>query len=316
MGKLCANFNLFGMSHITLMLVSIVLSVALVLLLKKLDGRTRTYVNWGLIGTMGLLVVLEFIGLLATGGDFFESLPVSPWSIFVYIAIFVQITQRDSWIKFGYFIVVPLSVISLFVTPNYLTTASAWSLQALSYFLTNGLLVSYYILQLIWSGEYLSKKDILTSFLNYIIIVACVHIFNVILRFTTLGVHANYFGTMGEEYDILNKLLYKFIEVPLVHQLPFFALIIGLGFLLILPFDMLKTKKDRQDQLEELVALGNLKAQQNFRKTGHKGGSQILVNSAEKAKPSVPKNSTNNLNTSGFVSVNKQVNVNKDEDNK
>ena len=172
-----------------------------------------------------------------------------------------------------------------------------------------------------WLEDYLTKKDIFTSFLNYVIIVAFVHIFNIILRFTTLGVHANYFGTMGEEYDVINQMLSKLTEVifkqevPLVHQLPLFAVILGIEFLMILPFHIFKTKKDRKNQLEEIVALGNLKAQQNFRKTGSKG-SQILVNSAEKARPSTPKKSTSDIFKSGFVSVNKQVQVNNDEENK
>ena len=65
--------------------------------------------------------------------------------------------------------------------------------------------------------------------------------------------------------------------------------------------------------MEELVALGNLKAQQEYRKSGKKsGGSQILVNSAEKAKPATPKNVTNKT-SSGFVSVTKEVKVHKDD---
>ena len=67
--------------------------------------------------------------------------------------------------------------------------------------------------------------------------------------------------------------------------------------------------------MEELVALGNLKAQQEYRNSRKLRGSQVLLNSTEKAKPSTPKNVTNKT-SSGFVSVNKEVKVHKDEDNK
>lgn len=317
MGNLCAVFKIFGLSHILIMLLGIVIATTLILVCRKFDGKVQKNTSWVLIGIMCLLVVLEMIGMLISKVKFFECLPLNSWSVFVYLSIFIQITERENWIKFGYFIIVPLSVIALFITPNYLTLTSSWSISVISYFFTNAILIAYYILKLIWSDEYLSKKDILNCFLNYVIIMSITHILNVILRFTTLAVHANYMGTMGEEYDVLNKLLYTLIKVPFVHQLPFYVLVLGIGYLMILPFDVLKSKKDRADQMEELVALGNLKAQQDYIKSRkRRTASQILVNSESKAKPAAPKNVNTSSNSSGFVSVNKQVNVNKDSDNK
>ena len=315
MENLCASFTLFGASHWVLMLLAIITAVTLVFVMKNFNDKKIKTSGWGLVGVMLGLTVLEFVGRLIGGGEFFESLPLDPVNIFVFLCVFVQLKDSLSWIKFGYFISLPVATIGLFIVPNYITLMSSWSLTAIAYFLTIGVVSGYSILQLLWSEEYVAKKDILNSFINYIIIVAFVHIFNVILRFTTLGVHANYFGTMGEEYDVINKLLYKLIPVPFLHQLPIFAVVLGIGFLLIIPFDIFKTKKDRQNQMEELVALGNLKAQQDYRKSGKTGASQILVNSAEKAKPATPKNVTNKT-SSGFVSVTKEVQVHKDTDNK
>ncbi len=314
MEKLCATFTMFGASHWVLMLLAIAMSVALVFVLRKSEAKRKTQARWAIVGVMCLLVMLEFVGLLVSGGDFMECLPLSPINVFVFISLFIQIKESENWIKFGYFITVPVSVIGLFVVPNYLTMTGAWSISVMSYFVSIGLVVAYSVLQIMWFEDYLNKKDIFNSFINYIIIVAIVHILNVILRFTTLAVHANYFGTMGEEYDIVNKLLYRFIEIPLVHQLPIFAIVIGIGFLLIIPFDIFKTKKDRANQMEELVALGNLKAQQEYRNSRKLRGSQVLLNSNEKAKPNTPKN-VNNKSSSGFVSVTKEVKVHKDEDN-
>ena len=270
MGNLCATFTPFGASHWVLMLLAVTIAVVLVFTMKNFNDKLIKKSGWGMLGTMLALVGLEFIGRVAGGGEFFESLPLEPVNLFVLLCLFVQLKDDVSWIKFGYFISLPVSVIGLFIVPNYLTLMGSWSIAAMAYFLTIGVLCGYCILQLMWAEEYLSKKDILNSFINYVIVIAFVHIFNVILRFTTLGVHANYCGTMGEEYDAINKLLYRFIEVPFLHQLPYFAVVLGIGFLLIIPFDIFKTKKDRQDQMEELVALGNLKAQQDFRKSGKK----------------------------------------------
>ena len=64
--------------------------------------------------------------------------------------------------------------------------------------------------------------------------------------------------------------------------------------------------------MEELVALGNLKAQQEYRKSRNSSGSQILIRSEDKARPTNAKNVVNKT-SSGFVSVNKEVKVNRDD---
>ena len=71
------------------------------------------------------------------------------------------------------------------------------------------------------------------------------HIFNIILRFTGIGIHANYFGTMGDSYDILIGWLHSRmpvtatnVAVPLLCIIPLIALLVGVEFLLVLPFEM------------------------------------------------------------------------------
>ena len=216
-----------------------------------------------------------------------------------------------SWIVFGYFISLPISFLGLLIVPNYLTGMGMWSLGVVAYFLTIGVLMGYVILQILWAEEYLTKKDVINSFVNYVIIISFVHIINVILRFSTLAVHANYGGTIGEEYDALNKWLYSMINIPLLHQLPMWIVILVVEFLLLIPFGVFSVRKNNRSEMEEIVALGNLKAQQNHGSFGRSGGSQVLVNSSEKARPSTPKNVTNR-SSSGFVSVTKEVKVNKD----
>ena len=82
-------------------------------------------------------------------------------------------------------------------------------------------------------------------------------------------------------------------------------------FLLILPFDLFKTRRQAQENLEELIALGNMKKQQEARaRTKRRTKSQILVNSDIKARPDVAKRVNYTSTGSGFVSTQKEINVN------
>ena len=121
-----------------------------------------------------------------------------------------------------------------------------------------------------------------------------------------------------ETYDMARTLiawLYTLIPVPLVCLLPLIALLVGVEFLLILPFDLIKTKKQKQSQIEELIALGNLKEQQEYRKKHKTSKSQILVRSATKATPQTQKN-VRHSSDDGFVATTKEVKVNKEHNDK
>lgn len=304
--------NMFSTMHIIYLLVAIILPVVLILVLRLIPDKARKYCKIGIISVMLLFVVLDFVGRLIAKQGIFDSLPVDSFHLFVYISLFVTITNKNSWIKFAYFIILPLSVLALFFPPKNICDIGEANLSIISYFLINSLLIAYSIINIFWEDIYLYKKDILNSTINYIIIVASFHLINVFFRFTTIAVHSNYFGTMGEEYNTLVNFLYSLIPVPLAQLLPLFAVLVGVEFLLLLPFELVRNKKDRNAQYEEIVALGNLKAQQKLRENAKKHSeSQILVNSSEKAKPNKPKN-TNNTPKGGFVSVNKQVEVNYD----
>ena len=310
MEKLCATIKLFGTMHIVLIVSAILICVGLVFLLRKLSDSFKRYIALGLLGVGVLFIVLEFVGRIITGGEVFESLPIFAFDIFLYICIYNQFAKKEGWLKFLYLVVLPLSVISLFVVPNFYITNNA-TLSFLSYFFINIVLIVYSLLQVLWSEVEITFKDVLNAVLSYVIIFAFVHILNVIFRFTLLGTDANYWGSMGEDYDAIIGLLYSLISVPFVHVLPWFVIVLGLGYLLVLPFSLLKTSREKQSLYEELIALGNMKAQQSQRKAG-KSASQILVRGAEKAKPKEQKNVYNNT-SSGFVSVNKQVKVNNEQ---
>lgn len=310
---MCEMFSTFGVSHFIYILIALVIASVLVVTLRKVREDFQKYVGIILTVLMGVFVILDVVGMVSAVDNMWEHLPLNLYHIFVYLAIYTEITKSSSWTKFGYFVVLPISFLALFFPPNIYTAMSQTSISVLSYFIINGLLCAYSILRLIWNDEYASKRDILNSTMNLGIILAIVHIINVLLRFTVLGTDANYCGTMGEKFDMIIGLVDNLIPVPFVNLIPLVAVLVGIEFLLLLPFDIVKTRKDRQEQYEELVALGNLKAQAKYRKSGR---SQILLNSQEKAKPNIQKSTTTSLHRDGFVSINREVTVNKDREDK
>ena len=148
MGNLCA-FKLFGLPHIVYLLMSIAIAVIMIIVCRKLDGRLRKIVGISLLSVTGLFAILEFVGRLIAKAEVFENLPLFIWDVFLGICIFVEFTDRESWVKFAYFIIVPISAIGLFVVPNFYTTLGNASLSIISYFLINILICYYYFLKLI-----------------------------------------------------------------------------------------------------------------------------------------------------------------------
>lgn len=312
MGNLCAVFKLFDLTYFIFIILSLGIIIPLTFVFRKFEKDTRKYTNITLLSVMVLFVILEYVGRIITakGFNFFEMLPIEIFHIFVYLSIYTFFAKHSSWIKFGYCVIIPLSVLSLIFIPNYYLNR-ALSLELVAFIVINICLILYSIVNLFWSDEELYKKDILNCFVNFIIIVCVAHLVNVFLRFSEWGVHVNYMGSMGEDYDIIVGWLYSLIPVPLVCIMPIFAILVGIQFLMILPFEMLKSKKEKQSQIEELVALGNMKAQQEYRNKHKKSKiqSQVLLRSETKARPVEDKKVTHSKND-GFVVVNKQVQVN------
>lgn len=310
MENLCATFQLFRVAHFAYIFMAIGIAVGLIFAFRKKSDDFCKWVGIVLVSLAGLFAVLDFVGKIFVVDNVFEHLPINPYHIFAYLCIFVEITKNASWTKFAYLIIVPVSALSLFFVPNIYKSMGMVSISVISYFLLNAILVAYSVLKILWTDEYLSKKDILSITMDFTIIVAIAHIINVFFRFTVIGTEANYFGTMGEEYDILIGLLSRLIPIPFVNIIPLIAVIVGIEFLLFLPFDIMKTKQDNREQLEEIVALGNLKAQARFRKNNK---SQVLVRGENKARPEVQKTARSSAHKDGFVSINKEITVNKDD---
>jgi len=271
-----------------------------------------------LLGAMLFFVVLEFVGRIIAIDKFkiFNHLPLNAFQVFVFIAIFTHFSRRLSWIKFGYLIVAPISLISIIFVPSIYTTMGSFSLSIVSYMIINALLIVYSIISMLYTRYDLEHRDVLNSLINLIIISAGAHIINVILRFTAWGLKADYFGTMAEGYNTYITWMSKIIPIPFVVMIPLFAAMFGVSYLVKIPFDVIKSRKEKQEQLEEIIALGNLKEQQKYREEQReqkKAKSQVLVRPETKAMPNTPKNSaaptTTATSRENFVKTSKEVKV-------
>lgn len=309
-------FSLFSWVHFLYLIISIGLPVGLFFVLRNFrTNKEQMIAERILLGTALLFAVLEYVGRIISLGDkfnFFENLPLNAFQVFLFVGIYAHFSRKIGWIKFGYLIALPMTILSLMIVPNFYTTVQAFSLPIISYMLLGSVLVTYFLMSLVYTRHDIEHKDILNSVVTYIILVAIAHIINVFLRFTAWGLNADYFGTMAESYDVLIGLIAKLIPVPFVVMLPIFALAIGLSYLAKLPFDVLKSRREKKEQLEEIIALGNLKEQQKYRedeRANRKSKSQILVRSEEKAMPTTPKADKNINIKEGFVKANKDVAV-------
>ena len=137
-----------------------------------------------------------------------------------------------------------------------------------------------------------------------------------LLAFFYLDKHEKYNTTLTRSitciiFSVLSVIAAIFTWNSIYCLLPLIAILVGIEFLLILPFDLIKTKKQKQSQIEELIALGNLKEQQEFRKKHKTSKSQILVRSETKATPQAQKN-VRNSSDDGFVATTKEVKINKE----
>lgn len=313
MGRLCANFKVFGGAYFIYLLLAIAIIVTLVLLLRKLNKDKRRIVEIVLVSLIGLFVILEFVGKMVAmpGYKLGDNLPLNIIDVFAVVALLVLLGHKSTWTKFSYFIITPVCGYSLIFMPKMYETMSAVSLSIVSFVLVNALLLAYGLLNLFWTEEYLEKKDIVNVTTNFLIILAFAHIINVFFRFTTFGLGANYCGTMGENFDTILGWLGSLISWPFVSMLPLIAVLVGVEFLLVLPFDMLNVRRQKQEKLDEMVALGNMKAQQQYRQAHTRTSSQILLH-GEKAKPNKDKDVYNSTSKDDFVKMNKEVKVNKE----
>jgi len=313
-------YRIFGWQYFLQLFIAIAIIVALVLVLRKFTDKSKRIAQISLVSCLGFFVVMEYIGRILMISDFRlgDQLPINTFQVFVYISIIIFFIKKASWTKFVYLIIAPVSAYGLFFTPEVYCLGGSFSLAVISYVMINAILIANAILNMIWADEELEKRDILDASITFVVIVAIVHIINVVLRFTGWGIHANYFGTMGDSYDLVIGWIHSLmpvtetnVAVPLLCILPLLALLVGIQFLLVLPFELIKTKRQHQENIEELIALGNLKKQQEARAQSRKTKSQILVRSENKAKPKEQKKVINSTST-GFVATHKEIKVNKD----
>lgn len=308
-------FELFSWVHFLYLLIAIAIPVGLFFVLKKANSdKEQMIVERILLATAWLFVVLEYVGRIIYLEDFNigDNLPFNAFQVFVYLGTYAHFSRKLGWIKFGYLIAMPVSIVSLIFIPNIYTSMASFSLSVVCFVLCNSIIILYSIMSMYYTRYDLEHKDVLNSMITFAIIVAIAHIVNVFLRFTAWGLQADYFGTMAENYNLYICYVSKLIPVPFVVILPLLAVMIGLCYLAKLPFDVLKSRKEKREQLDEIIALGNLKEQQRYReeeRVSKKAKSQILVRSQEKAMPNTPKIERNINSKDGFVKANRDIMV-------
>lgn len=306
--------KLFSIEYFVYLLLSIAIILAMVMFFKNINEKKQKIIKIALVSVMGLFIVLEYVGRILSLNKFvfFDNLPLDSFHVFFALSLIIIIKDSMHWQRFAYLIMLPVGVFSILFPSSQYLLSSSFSMQVISYMLINVVIVVFSLLSTIWQPKEIEYKDILTATTDFIFIIGIAHIINVILRFTFWGLHSNLFGTMGEDYNGAIALLFDWIPVSFVCLLPLIALLVGIEFLLVFPLQKNVSLQDRRARLEELVALGNMKAQQEYREKNEKEVSQILLRSDNKATPEQSKNVTNK-SSSGFVSSIKEIQTNKED---
>ena len=313
MDKICAIFKLFSLEHFVYMFFAIVVCASMVFVLRKMKNKQKL-IRTILVSLMGLFVLLEFVGRIVVLEDFalFNHLPLNAIDVFFVISLIILIKNKSNWVKFCYLIAMPVSCLSIIFIPNFYTTIGASTLSTICFVLANVVFIIFSILNALWSEDDIYNKDAVDAIINFLIIVAVAHIINVFFRFTAWGLQADYFGTMAEGYNMYIGWISALIPVPFVCHLPLMALLVGVVYLLKIPFDVFKTKREHKEQMEELVALGNLKAQQKYRESKNTGGSHILINKKNSDAPK-SNNTAPNTTQGSFIKTKREVKTDKQD---
>lgn len=321
-------YRMFGWEYFLQLFLSIGIVVSAVYFLRKLNDKSRKIAQISIISAIGFFLILEYVGRIIMISNFKlgNELPFNTFQIFSFLSIVAFFFKGPYLRKFAYLIIVPVSAYGLLFVPELYCQGGGFSLAVISYVLVNVGLIVNGILDMLWNDDGLRKKDISDAIITFVFILAIVHVINVILRVSGLGTHANYFGTMGDGYDLVVGWLHSLftnwllpivpvgesaVAVPFLCLLPLLAVLVGVMFAMVVPFEMLESRKKRQENIEELIALGNMKKQQEMREKSKKHKSQVLVKSEIKARPEVQKRVVNKSD-SGFVATTKEIQVNKD----
>ena len=306
--------KLFSVEYFVYILLATAITLALIVFFKKTGEKRRKTIKLALVIALGIFIVLEYVGRIMSIDKFIfgDNLPLDIYHVFFGIIIFMLVKKSMHWQRFAYLVMAPVCIFSILFPAECCLISPAFSIQVISYMCANVTIVVYSILSTLWQLEEIEYKDILTATTDFAFILGIAHILNVFLRFTAWGLHSNLFGTMGEDYNGAIGLLFDLIPVSFVCLLPLVAILVGIEFLMVLPIQKNQNLKARREKLEELVALGNTKAQQEYRQDNMKEKSQIIVRSENKAMPEQSKNVTNN-SKSGFVSTIKEVQTNKED---
>jgi len=310
MGKLLSTFKMFSFGYFVYVIVALGLVVGAFFACRNLKKDKQKLVSICLIIGAVFFVVLEYLGRILAGKfNIFYNLPIELFHIMTFSIIITYKSNNAAWARFLYFITIPVTIYSLIFMPELYFKGSGISLLIIGYVLNIVCVLTFSVLTIYWNNLYIEKKDLIGVNITYVMIISSLHLINVYLRFPGWGTVANYAGTMGESYDVIIGLLFKIIPIPFVCILPLLVFLIGIQVLMVIPFDILRKKKAKQQEYDELIALGNAKAQEEAMLKDGPVQSKIIIRSEKKASPKQPK-TVKSENNDSFLKTNKQVQTN------
>lgn len=315
MERLCALYSMFSLSYFVYLAMAVAIVLGVVFACKNLRDNAKKVCSIVLVSLIVIFAILEYLGRIISLKEFniFYNLPVELVHVLTYVCVITLITNSSGWSKFLYIVALPLSIYSLLIVPNFYASQESFSLITIGYVFSFVFIIAYSLVNIVWKDVSVRLGDVLNSNITYLIFFASVHLINVFLRFSGWATEVNIMGTMGEEYDVVIAFIYNLIPYGFICNLPLIAIIIGIQCVMVMPFVMSENRKIKQEKINELIALGNAKAQQEASNEG-KGDirSQIIVKSEKKAMPDTPKK-VNEQNSQGeFLNTNRVIQINHD----
>ena len=156
-------------------------------------------------------------------GSFFiwDELPLQPCNTMIWLGIIACIFDYSVIMDYGFFIGIPCALMALIMPESEFIIVPILSIRAIGYYGTHALVVILGMLFVTMNLTDINYKNASRSVIFFMFMAICVHIVNIILRFT---VHpgATYYFTFGFEENFLLAAFMRAIPIPLLYMAPIF----------------------------------------------------------------------------------------------
>lgn len=181
--------------------------------------------------------------------NWLDELPLQLCNINMFLIPIGVLAENTAMMGFSY-IVAPLGAMMALVCPDpSFVGFSIFVPRMLGYYITHMVVFCLGIF-LATLGFYKPKlSDMPGVLLTLLCVSAGAHCFNLLLRYTGLCGHANYFYTFGADISLLN-LFWSWIPLPYLYELPAFLILLAYMGLQILFFKLLEKFKKPEAEKE------------------------------------------------------------------